>query len=401
MSDGLIRQAMAYRVKYRMQQADERFIRRIPLSLLGVHKLNRGGVYPQPDTVRNLGIKLLELGFSIGEANHEGVCVQEVPADERGHADLAAVAAPSSQYETYAQFNTRNCVSPILSTCFPPGGDTLFGTLSHSHLLLVLLCFTTGAQWKDMPEKWHRLLNGDGSFNYAAVAASDPELAVLMREGLDMEVLSWKMCVEEPTACSLISQALNTGQQMAFKTTELTALAVLTGAVTRELESAVAGAVAFQTVQDKVRAELDHYVDMPEFVDLFEFVVNMGAGKQSFIPMLLDFGSKFVDQKQRQLRLDAFAAANKLPLEVPRCKIAMIMRAYRKPPTRSWCPTPEAAWARMARHAARERKRKGEREREREREGERERERARGVRERERERESEQDHREMEKRVYR
>ena len=39
---GLVRQAMAYRVKYRVAGGK----RQMYLSLLGVHPLNRGGVYP-------------------------------------------------------------------------------------------------------------------------------------------------------------------------------------------------------------------------------------------------------------------------------------------------------------------------------------------------------------------
>ena len=34
------------------------------------------------ETVMNRGMTILVLGFSVGEANHEGVCAQEVPADE-------------------------------------------------------------------------------------------------------------------------------------------------------------------------------------------------------------------------------------------------------------------------------------------------------------------------------
>ena len=128
------------------------------------------------------------------------------------------------------------------------------------------------------------------------------------------------MCIrdrykDEPTACSVISQALNSNQQLALQTSELTALAFLSGSVTLQLESAVAGRVSFETVQAKVRHELDMYVGEPEFIDLFEFVVNMGASKSKFIQMFLEFGSMFVDQKQRRLRLSAFAEVNKIPLE--------------------------------------------------------------------------------------
>ena len=71
---GQIRRAMAYRVKYRIEDAK----RQMDLSLLGVHPRNRGGVYPSPETVQNLTLALLETGFSVDEANHEGVCVQEL-----------------------------------------------------------------------------------------------------------------------------------------------------------------------------------------------------------------------------------------------------------------------------------------------------------------------------------
>ena len=82
----------------------------------------------------------------------------------------------------------------------------------------------------------------------------------------------------------MISQALNAGHNLALRTSELTALAVLTGAITLELESAVAARVSFETVQARVRQELDMFVDQPDFVDVFEFVVNMGANKNSSIP---------------------------------------------------------------------------------------------------------------------
>ena len=68
----------------------------------------------------------------------------------------------------------------------------------------------------------------------------DRQCGAVLQEGLCMEVLSWKMHKEAPTACSLISQALNTGQAVALRATELTAVAVLTGTITKELLSAVA-----------------------------------------------------------------------------------------------------------------------------------------------------------------
>jgi hypothetical protein len=216
-----------------------------------------------------------------------------------------------------------------------------------------MLSMKTGAPWT-WPAGWADVF-GSGPLDLAAVAAKDEDLASLFTMGLKMEVLSWKMCKEEPTACSLISQALNSGQNLALQTSELTALAVLTGTVTLELETAVAARVSFETVKEKVRTQLDMFVDQPDFIDLFEFVVNMGANKNTFIQQLLEFGSNFVDHKTRQLRLQAFQEANKLPLATPRCKIAMLMRAYRKTPNRGVCPTPEQGWAKCPRPLGRER----------------------------------------------
>jgi hypothetical protein len=42
------------------------------------------------ETVVTLGMTMLEIGFSVDEANHEGVCVQEAPADEANNVKLSA-----------------------------------------------------------------------------------------------------------------------------------------------------------------------------------------------------------------------------------------------------------------------------------------------------------------------
>ena len=95
----------------------------------------------------------------------------------------------------------------------------MYGTLSHSHLLLVLLAWANGANWnvEDEPNLC-KLWNPDGSFYNAAVAACDADLERILTDGLLIEVLSWKMLVEEPTAASLISQALNTAHNIAIRT---------------------------------------------------------------------------------------------------------------------------------------------------------------------------------------
>ena len=64
-------------------------------------------------------------------------------------------------------------------------------------------------------------------------------------------------------------------------------------------------------------------------------------GNVAYISELIDFGSRLVDQKKRQLRLGAFSAVNKLDYQLPRSKLAIIKRAYRKPPVYGFCPSPD------------------------------------------------------------
>ena len=97
MDPGLVRQAAAFRVKYRVSN------KTISLCRMAVHPQNRGGVYPQPDTVRNLGLNIMAKGLSHREANHEGICVQEMPYSERAiHS-----RSDGSLYQPYADYNIR------------------------------------------------------------------------------------------------------------------------------------------------------------------------------------------------------------------------------------------------------------------------------------------------------
>jgi len=130
---------------------------------------------------------------------------------------------------------------------------------------------------------------------------------------------------------------LNKSNTLALRTSETTALAAVAGAVaTTQTKQAIA--LSFEAVKDRVRDELDSWLLDPEFIDLFDFVVTMGFQAAGFIGELLDFAATFVDPKQRKLRLSAFATVNRMPTTTPRSKMAVIMRAYRKPPNRTWCP---------------------------------------------------------------
>ena len=62
------------------------------------------------------------------------------------------------------------------------------------------------------------------------------QMVMTMKEGLKMEVLSYKITLEEPKGCGIISCALNKGHEAVLRTTELTALKCLAGEVTSQSE---------------------------------------------------------------------------------------------------------------------------------------------------------------------
>jgi len=221
--------------------------------------------------------------------------------------------------------------------------------LAHNHMMLILRAFLTRSKWElpPNPEKNIVYEDAEGRLSVTAVAGSPngKELAEVVFDGLDCEVLSWQMDLEEPTAASIISQALNKAHELALRTTELTALSVLKGEIIVQMGKDVMKQVAFQTVREKVRVQLDSAAEDPDLPEVFDFLINAGVGRNTYIQDLLDFAACFVDSKKRQLRFSAFAVANKILEQAPLTKIAVMKRAYRQKPCLGFCPNPEAGWA--------------------------------------------------------
>ena len=288
-------------------------------------------MYPNGSDVRALGLRLISK-FDYAEANHNGVAVEEVPADVQAvHGFVDPVT--SAKYEGIGRYSHRMCDgAEYLVTCFSAdqARAVIAGSLSHSHLLLVLLCILTGAKWdqKDADGNSKFPCSRSGCVDASAVAGSDSVLKAILTEGLDMELLSYKIYLEEPDACTLISNALNYANSVALKTTELSALSSLTGAVGL---SAVAGKLNYNTIKENLRATLDVMVDEPEFVEMFDFVVCLGADRNSYLPNFLKFTSKCVSSQFRRIRLQTFAVLNKCKAG-PLGKIALAKRSLRSKP---------------------------------------------------------------------
>ena len=330
---GTVRQAMALRVKYRVLTDSGQVKRRMPIQFLGVHPDNRKGVYPQGEVVMSLGMRLADTGFCQEEADHQGVCVEGPPCGM----SLREACQNSAVAESYAEYNMSRCrgQEPI-EICFSKDSHVVYGTLSHRHLLLVCLSWKNGANWTR---------SGPTMDLDSAVAENNlRDLHKIIQEGLLMEVLGWQIMKEKPGACALISRALNMGNEAALRTTELSAFSTLSGECALQTRLGNSEHISFAAVAAAVRPQLDCLVDEAEFQDLFEFVINLGAHENPFVPDLIDFGCRFVNQKQRQLRLCAFAEMNKVDRHFPRVKIAALKRSYRRAP---WldgvqCPRPNS-----------------------------------------------------------
>ena len=93
----------------------------------------------------------------------------------------------------------------------------------------------------------------DGNLSLAAVAELPigKELAEVVKEGLSVEVLSWKMCTKEPSPASVISNAMNHPHDMAMQTSEPTAIAVLKGEAIVQMSTISANALPSRLCERK------------------------------------------------------------------------------------------------------------------------------------------------------
>ena len=186
-----------------------------------------------------------------------------------------------------------------------------------------------------------------------AVAEIDDELADVFSRGLRMEILSYRIMLEEPDGASKISQALNLGNDIALATAETTAIAAVSETITFAIANSAftaraARGVAFEAIKSSCKAELRAFTEKEDFVELFDFIVNLGANNADYIPQLVEFLSVWVDSGKKRLSLSAFKEVNKISIDFPRSKVAVVMRAYWKDPDKQkYCPAPESLWSRV------------------------------------------------------
>ena len=335
---------MALRVKYRLDA--HRPKRRQPLHGMGIHMMNRGlrNIYPNGVDVRSLGLKLITK-FDHAGANHNGVAVEEVPPSVQAQMGFADPITEEA-YEGIGQYNLDYCKgSEYLETCLDPllARSVVVGALAHSHLLLFPLSIASKAKWNVRDEHSDDGVmkfpcDASGLLDLSAIVDKDAVLKQILHEGLEMGILSYKLYLEEPYGCITISNALNFANKVAFKTTELAALSTLAGYVGL---SAIADKITYTSIKEGLRGQLAEFVDEPEFINMVDFVLLLGADKQSYLPSFLEFTSKHVSSTHRRLRLATLSTVNQMNAG-PLGKIALCKRSLRgKPDASKYCPVPD------------------------------------------------------------
>ena len=333
----LIKAAAAFRTKYK--RPGTQFM---PLICLGVSPANRCGIFPEQSRLIGLMKDIFGQGFSAETINHAGVCVEEIPEGERPQG-----------YETIHDWNVK-CASrhPMLQS-FVKGSDRItHGTLSRSHGMFICKMIRNQADWP-WPEHLKAAIMSKQYVDMTALAVLDGDLSEVLRSGIQMEVLSYQIILEDKEALSLISQALNLGNDIALATAESTAIAMLSETVSfaiknSNLSNHAARTLAFKAVKESVSTELANFVSRPDFQDLFEFVMEMGANEAPFIRDLTDYLSVWVNSSKKRLPLAAFREVNKIANKFPRAKISIIKRAYCLAPNKDgFCPPPEGLWGRI------------------------------------------------------
>ena len=320
---------------------------RIPVNMLVPHPENRNGVFPSSARVRHLACELIILGFSQAEADFEGVCVREYSPEE---------LKKRPGYTSFRQNMVEKAKGCIQELYQQRNGEALYGTLSHTHLSVILRAISAGVKWEipvdELTADQLKQLEpykdkNTGLLLMSAVADKDEVAKKLATEGMLMDVLDARIMHEEPTACNTISTTLNKPQAFAMRMSEVQVLKALSREINNLKKD---GEVTFEAVMKAKGAELGPWTSDPSFLDFFNFILNLGADGGPHIGGLINFVESKVNSSKRALRMSAFALVGEIKTAFPRVKVALIMRAYRLPPKKAmvgapgWCPEPEASF---------------------------------------------------------
>ena len=279
---GLMIKATAYIAKY---SKDGPKVRLRPGDV-GVHKKNRGGEYPASLRGKELLVDMAKAGILQDEADHHGFAVEEMPVQ-------MVLDQKVTGFTTTLEYNVQQCAKDeLLSGIYDEPYNKVFHSfLAHNHVLTICRAVLARQLWRlaDIQEMKITFCDQDGRLSLDLIASSVNchQLSSIIHDGILCRVLNWKMDVEEPDAAATISTAMNELSQVAMRTTELQAFQVLKGEIITQMNKDVSQTVAFQTTVERVKSMLGPAAQDPDIVQLFDFLISNGVGKNSYIDEFL------------------------------------------------------------------------------------------------------------------
>ena len=292
---------------------------------------------------KELLVTMARAGILQDEVDTHGYAVEEMPVQ-------MILDRKEAGFTTTLEYNVRQCAKDeLLSGIYnEPYNKVFHGFLAHNHALTVCRAVLAKQLWRleDIQDMKISFCDEDGRLSLEQITSSVncQQLNAIIRDGILCKVLSWKMDVEEPDAAATISIAFNELSQVAMGQTELQAIQVLKGEIITQMNKDVGQTVAFQTTLARVKSILGPAADDPDIVQLFDFLISNGVGKNSYIDDFLHWATAKINPNKRRWRFAAFAIINNM-VPFPLSKCAATKRAYRNKPIGGYCPNPESAWA--------------------------------------------------------
>ena len=113
----LVTAAMALRVKYRKTNANgTTHLQELPIRVCGVHKRNRGGIYPAGVRCCSLCTDVIEAGFVKEEVNHTCIAVEEIPVEIVSQQSSTFQSSRVYNMEKHAQIAFLRLAFSLLTT---------------------------------------------------------------------------------------------------------------------------------------------------------------------------------------------------------------------------------------------------------------------------------------------
>ncbi|CAK0844018.1 unnamed protein product [Prorocentrum cordatum] len=252
-------------------------------------------------------IPIICIGFHQAEADFEGVRVGDLPVEK--HKGMAGYTS----FTQHCKDTAKGCLKEIYCRS---GGEVLCGTLSHSHLAIIMRAIGAGAKW---------------------------------------EIPTDDLAPAQVATLQLMCEAMNRPQAFSMRTSELEAMKILSSEI-KNANADGSDTITYESAMQAACARLGSSPFRPLLCDFCDFILNLGADEGPHVRELIDFVETYVNSATRMLRLPAFGLAGEVSAQFPRAKVAIIMRAYRLPSRKAseqagapgWCIEPELAWKQRA-----------------------------------------------------